>query len=394
MSDTQTVHFRVGADMGMTLMQIANEHILYNNDLDKAMRCFTESFGGGCPEDLLKSLLLGTHIILVDEEDQCFNVVERAKYPQLDNIYPAVLDLNKFVADKQIALNDHCKGLDKGLDSIINKFRYKDTYRMDVSVKSMMKYIYGKNDEFIADLMDELEYDDDIQQMKALVRITKDFIEKSLKLSTMIKRLNGMYGIETELNTQDLLNLVQKVQDIARAEFTYFTEGNDEMLDSYMEASKEIDESITAGLEPVDIMENYSAGWLSPEGEYYALNGEIANMLHNQISSALQEQGLIPMHEVETDGEEINPDAWLEQAGWVKIHDNNIQYGGCLNDKIGLKNVNMTTKQIEIIRDYITGCHACVIKAGWRLEKASIGMFTAMATKDPLALNKKYFSFD
>ena len=391
-TNTQHVHFRVGADMGRTLMQIANEHLLYGNDLDKALS--TLDLGEGCDETLQMQLLSGEKIILVDEEEQVFNVVERVKYPHLDNIYPAVLDFQKFVADKQKELDDHCDSLDKGLDFIINKFRYRSTYNLDVPIESLMKYIYGKDENFIADIMDSLEYDDDIQQMKSLIRVTKDFIEKSLKLSDMVRRLKGMYGFETELNTYDLVNLVQKVQDIARAEFTMFTEGSDEMLESYMEASKDIDETLKTGLEPVNIMENYSAGWLSPEGEYYALNGEIANMLHQQISTALQEQGLIPMHEVETDGEEINPDAWLEQAGWLKIHGNNVQFGGCLNDKIGLKNVNMTKKQIEIVRDYISDCHQCLIKAGWRLEKTSIGMFVAMALKNPDAVNAKYFSFD
>lgn len=391
-TNTQHVHFRVGADMGRTLMQIANEHLLYGNDLDKALS--TLDLGEGCDEALQMQLLSGEKIILVDEDEQVFTIVERVKYPHLDNIYPAVLDFQKFVEDKQKELDDHCDSLDKGLDFIINKFRYRSTYNLDVPIESLMKYIYGNDENFIADIMDSLEYDDDIQQMKSLIRVTKDFIEKSLKLSDMVRRLKGMYGFETELNTYDLVNLVQKVQDIARAEFTMFTEGSDEVLTSYMEASKDIDETLKSGLEPVNIMENYSAGWLSPEGEYYALNGEIANMLHNQISVALQEQGKIPMHEVETDGVEINPDAWLEQAGWLKIHGNNVQFGGCLNDKIGLKNVNMTKKQIEIVRDYISECHACMIKAGWRLEKASIGMFTAMAMKNPDAVNAKYFSFD
>jgi len=394
-SNTQSVHFRVGADMGITLMQIANEHLLYGNDLDKALR--TLDLGEGCDETLQLQLLSGEKIILVDEEEQVFQVVERAKYPHLDNIYPAMIDFNKFIADKQKELDDHCDSLDKGLDFIIDKFRYRSTYNLDVSVESVMKYIYGKDEAFIEDIMDSLEFDDELQQMKSLIRITKDFIEKSLMLADMMRKLKRLYDIETEFNTYDLVNLAQKVQDIARAEFTMFVEGSDEVLTSYLEASKEIDETLKSGLEPVDIMDNYSAGWLSPEGEYYALNGEIANMLHTQISTALQEQGLIPEWDDEYSediGVMVNPDAWLEQAGWVKIHGNNVQFGGCLNDKIGKTNVNMTKKQIEIIRDYISDCHQCLIKAGWRLEKESIGMFTATAMRNPETLNKKYFSFD
>lgn len=387
----KTVHFRVGADFGITLMQIANEHLLYGNDLDKALRVFTDSLGGEVPQELVKQLLSGEQIILVDEENQMFNVVKRKKYPHLDNIYPAQIDFNAFVIDKQKELDDHCNDLEHSLDFILDKFRYRTTYSLDISVESLMKYIYGKEDEFIADLMDGFEYDDNIQQMKSLIRITRDFIEKSLGLSQMIKRLNGMYDIRIKFDTQNLLNLTQKIQDIAKVEFYTFKEGNDEILTSYLDATKEIDEVLKAGIKPVDIMDNYTAGWLSPDGDYYALNGLIGNMLHLQIANALQVKGLIP--EKDKYGTDQNPDAWLEEQGWVKIHENNINFGGCLNDKLGKINVNMTKKQIELIRDYITDNHACIIKAGWKLEKTSIDMFTAMALRDPLTLNKKYFLF-
>ena len=401
MNDTQTVHFRVGADFGITLMEIANEHLLYGNDLDKALSVFSDSFGGDVPEDLVKQLLSGEMIVLVDEDAQIFNVDERIKYPHLDKVYPAKIDFHEFVIDKQKELDENTKNLDSGLDVIINKFRYKTNYSLDIPIEVIMKYVYGNDKEFIADMMDELRYDDDIQQMKALMIVTKDFIEKSLKLSAMIRRLDEMYVkdngekvIQHEFNTYELTNLVQKVQTIARAEFYTFTEGDDAMLNSYMEASKEIDIVLDKAIEPVDIMDNWSAGWLSPEADYYALNGEIANMLHNQIGVALQEKGIIPTWDEENTeelGMELNPDSWLEQQGWVKIHGNNIQFAGCLNSKLGLSNVHMTTKQKNLIYKYIMNCHGGVVRAGWRLEKVSAIRFK---NTDDFMLSKQYFSFD
>jgi len=174
MSEVQHVHFRVGADTGILLLQIAHEHLLYSNDLDKAMKMFTESLGGEVPEDMALKLLSGEMLVLVDEEAQMFDVVERKNHPELEDIYPKQIDFNKFVADKQKELDDHCENLDKSLDIILNKFRYRDTYRLDIPVESLMKYIYGKDDEFIAEIKDSLEYDDEIQQMKSLIRVTKD----------------------------------------------------------------------------------------------------------------------------------------------------------------------------------------------------------------------------
>ena len=387
---TESLHFRVGADAGILLMNIAQEHLLYGLDIDKALTVFSDSFGGGCPEEMQLKLLKGDLVIEVDEESQQFLVGEREEHHNA--IFPAVIDFNQLISKKQKDLDGYCKDLDKALDIIIGTFRYKSSFKLNFSIQSVMNYIYGKDEEFKSEVMDAFEYDEELQQMRNLIRITKDFIEKSLKFSTMVRRLAEMYKVEEDFNTYDLLNLAQKIQDIARCNFVKFTEGDDNTLTNYLEASREIDAVISKGIEPVDIMDNYSAGWLSPEGEYYALNGEIANMLHNQIASALQEKGLIP--ENDEKGMELNPDAWLEQQGWVKIHENKVQFAGNLNHKIGKTNVRMTDKQIEIIKDYISNCHQCIIKAGWRLEKQSIGMFTAMAMSDHLALNKKYFDFD
>jgi len=63
-----------------------------------------------------------------------------------------------------------------------------------------------------------------------------------------------------------------------------------------------------------------------------------------------------------------------------------------LNVRIGKRNVDITDAQLKKISEYITGCYACEIKAGWRLERQSIGMFMSLA-QNPEALYKKYFEY-
>lgn len=369
--------------MGIILMTIAQEHLLYENNIDKALSVFSDSFGGGCPEELQLALLKGDKLILVDEEEQSFIVVDRSKYMHLDKMYPKI-DFVQWFTEKHKQMLDHCKDLETGLEMLISKFRYRSTYHMDFSVESVIKYIYGKDE----DLLDEIREDYELNQMSALIRLTKEFIETSFALGELARKISGLYHLDIEFNTYDVTILAQKMQGLAVQDYGLFlNEPDTEMLDAYMDASKEIDNVLSKGIEPVDIMQNYSAGWLSPDGLYYALNGEIANMLHNQIADALCEAGVIPADE------DDNPDVWLEQHGWVKIHGNNVHYAGNLNVRLGKPIVHITEKQIEIIKDYITNCHACEIKAGWRLERTSIGMFTLLATKDKLALYKKYFDF-
>lgn len=382
MSETKTLHFRVGADMGIILMNIAHEHLVYENDFNKAVRTYTESFGGECPEDLVMQLLTGDMIILVDEVDQMFQVVPRGEFPHLDHLYPK-LDVMEYSEKIQNEINDRCADLKDGLNQLVRKFDGNHYQTFNFTSDAVMRYIYGNDEDMIAEIHDYYEFN----QWQMLIKLAYEFIETSLKKADVIRRLSKAIGVDVEIDTYRLTEIMTALQKIAELDF----EPMNDDVQSYIEASKEIAETIEKGIEPVDIMDNYTAGWLSPEGDYYALNGEIANMLHIQIADALQEKGIIPLHEVETDGVEINPDSWLEQHGWVKIHGNNVQFGGCLNSKIGLQNVNMTQVQKDLIHKYIQICHGGVLRAGWKMEKVSVARFSM--TND-LMLAKHYFSYD
>jgi len=378
--ETQTLHFRVGADMGITLMQIASEHFLYENNIDKALSVFNDSFGGGCPEELQLALLKGDKLILVDEEEQTFVVVDRSEYMHLDSIYPKV-DFVKHFKEKRIQMDKHCSDLTESLDMLVSKFRYRSSYRMEFSTEAVLKFIYG-NDE---DLIEELQEDEELNQMRFLIKIIREFIETSFKLAELSRKINNLYNLDISFDAGKVMTLAQKVQGLATQDFGLFLEEvEDNVLSGYLEASRDIDEVLSKGIEPVDIMSNYSAGWLSPEGKYYALNGEIANMLHNQIADALQEAGIIPADK------DDNPDVWLEQAGWVKIHDNNVQFAGCLNHRISKTNVHMTDIQKKMIYEYIALCHSGIVRLGWKMTKVSAARFQMT---DDLMLAKNYFEF-
>ena len=381
--ETQTLHFRVGADMGRTLQQIAYEHLIYGNDLEKALR--TLNLGEGCDEEMQYALLKGEKIILVDEEDQQFIVVDRADYPWLDKIYPK-LDVQEYGEKLQSELNEKADDFIQALKRLSSHFAAKteDGWGIKFSVDSVLKFIYG-NDE---DMIEELKMDWELDQWRMTIRFAKEFVDAGLKKAEIFRIFAGRDGNQRQINTLRLLQVADALERIARGEFSarYVNVGGTDIPDigNYIKAVQDIDEKIEAGLEPVDIMKNYSAGWLSPEGEYYALNGEIANMLHNQIADALQEKGLIPMYANEEEEKldiKLNADLWLEEQGWVKIHGNHVQMG---SDKA----LRMTKEQKDMITKYITDCHQCTIKLGWQMKMYSIGMFRAM---DVMALHKHFW---
>lgn len=388
----QTLHFRVGEDAGILLMNIAQEHLLYANDVDKAIKTITDSLSG-CSMDLVLKLLVGDYIIQVDVEEQNFIVTKRDD--SIHTIFPKI-DVFDWCRKKSIEIAKNGNDLIRAIDEKVWKIRNRGLYKT-YSYKQIFDFIAG-NDKAI---LDDLRETEEVSELILLIKVCKDYIDKSLKIRKVIDWLEKTYPEKFEKLDMDmadiwdsshtLTTLIRKFQSMLKCDWDNFSMSNmDTELENYIVSAKEIDDVISNGIEPVDIMDNYSAGWLSPIGEYYALNGEIANMLHNQIADALQEKGVIPMYgENERD---INPDAWLEQNGWVKIHDNEVHFAGCLNKRLGKENVDLTNVQIKMIYEYIALKHNSIMKLGWILEPVSAARFQMMAENLPY-LYEKYFEF-
>lgn len=138
-----------------------------------------------------------------------------------------------------------------------------------------------------------------------------------------------------------------------------------------------IESSLESGL-PVDIKLNWDAGWLCPKGLFYGTNGHINEMLHNKLANKLQEIGLI-------DYKETNPDNWLLERGWTKIHGNWILYEGYLIAKRSkfqnelnmpfVKAIPMTKEQMQQISLYGKLCHGGRLKFGLKQELMSVARF-------------------
>lgn len=58
-------------------------------------------------------------------------------------------------------------------------------------------------------------------------------------------------------------------------------------LSEFMENEMRIEEYHKTWLKPVEITEGYDAGWLSPDGDFYGLNGSAGNLLHLNIAERL-----------------------------------------------------------------------------------------------------------
>jgi hypothetical protein len=413
MGNVQTLHFRCAADTGLLITNIAYEHLIYDCNPKKAIETITESLQGSTPEFALK-VLKGEYIIGFDVDEQCF-IVDTERNEELHKDYPKINPI-EFMENQLEKITDNGigqpDGQPNGLVALLKAVQRKmkrNSFMISVAFDydDIFNFIAGNNEA----VLDELNYNHEINEIKTVIITTKKFIERTILVMSLMEWMfqnfddfktdnenHWLVGVKNNERYHQikgechdvLMDVTQTLQDTILGRLDDL-DLEEKELNDYIKATNEITTTLSAGIKPVNILDNYSAGWLAPNGDYYGLNGEIANMLHIQIANALLSAGIIPSDYQE---QAFNPDIWLEQQGWVKIHDNNVQFAGCLNHHhIGLKNIDMTAIQIKKIYEYCAICYSGVIRLGWKMELMSASMFQLMAESNLQAMYDKYFEF-
>lgn len=369
---TETLNFTIGEDFGNLLITIAQEHLLHNNDLEKAMRTIEDSLIGIDKRQAFL-LLIGTNSIVVD--------VEKQDVVLMEGISNKKISFNKLDEEKEYIISD----LEKIEENLIYVQKESKNKKISFSVKKLSKYFTNKIPD---DLLKTIE--GEYHTLDHVVNLCTEVIKKYRE---KFKMLEYLYYMAEELEVKINLSKKQITYPIEiqylEDELLYpsFREVEEyEELNTYLDTVTKIDVIVLDGIEPVDIMDNYSAGWLSQEGVYYGLNGHIANMLHDEISIALEEKGIIPKGY----DDEANGHSWLEQNGWVKQHGNWILYAGYERSELGETDVPISKTQIDILYEFGQKCHKGVLKVGLKQERISAVMFQMT---DPIMFKTKWFKF-
>jgi hypothetical protein len=404
--EVKEVHFTLDESAGILIMNIAQEHLLYNYSPSKALESL-KNILTGCPDDLALAILNGDKVIYVETDEetghQSLMVDDRNEFN--DTIFPK-LAIDFFAKHNIKEILENSEGLIRATEEMMNRMKYSGGLVMTHNWSAIMNMTQGIDD----DVLEEIKETEEYQNLALLVQVLRDFITRNNQKLAVIDFCNKTwnYTYNTKKANRCVYEVAEAFSKLLRQDYIKLVaigEKSDRLpdieavnLDAYIASAMESNEVSKAGIEPVDIMDNYSAGWLSPSGVFYGLNGQIANMLHNQIADMLQEIGIVPLEQPDKfrpdEMEEVNPDSWLEQHGWVKIHEDNVQFAGCLNNAVDKERVNvqMTDEQIEIIYKYIQLCHGGIVRMGWKREKISAARFRMIA-EDRLAMNKAYFLY-
>lgn len=247
-------------------------------------------------------------------------------------------------------------------------------FEFSVRYPELVSYISGDTD---AGILDN-PYSGTVEQIKGAIEGANDFFAKVEEVYGVIVWMCDALNTSRVLFSDSVLRVRTILDSLACSdpEVEASIRKQDfqkQRLSEFMENEMRIEEYHKTELEPVEITEGYDAGWLSPDGDFYGLNGGTGNLLHLNIAERLLASKKIPVKEMR------NPDRWLEENGWVKVHHDWILFSGSFYGK------TLTEAQIEKLYRYGQVCHRGVLRLGTAQTQITAVRFRAT---EPIMLNK------
>ena len=354
-----SIHFTLGDDFGKRIMEIAQEKLLYKYDGEGAVSLLIESFPG-MYRDLALQIIKGDCVIDVDEDGVNVNIRKREEsdtHPQInfdkyfENLFKYYI--SNYNSDKQNFDNFFYNfkdryfnrwdkheiysipSIDELGDNIIEKdLSYEDIYEILFKGTDKQQELLNEYSIYSSKL------DNSIKTIKTLYKIFEEC--KNIKRNIDFVKDNFDYQFEDyslkqfEMRFNELMTLISMIENKC-----YMVSSVENDIDKFIETELKYEDESKQEIQPNDITEKFDASWISPEGDYYGMNGGIANFLHNKIADRLQEKFNFPIK-----GQNI--DAYLMENGWVRIHSNQILFDGYLMEPY----IHLTDKQIKIIEKY------------------------------------------
>ncbi len=352
---TDAVHFSLGEGAGDLLVNIAREFIMYKLDPNKALDAIQGSLIG-CPKDVALDIIAGKIVLITDPDGCHFNSLRYT--PDMKKIHPP-FDIEGWAERTLLDMKQEAREWRVALTELKNAIIKNDgSFSFEVSYDNLMKYFYEGNESRLIGVDD-----DEIANVKCAVLGVKNFIAGSLKKMEVIKWLykaypneipDGFLSLPVEVSSLNmtLTDMMLKQDDIEM--YIGRNKWRDTLVTKYLENEREIAKIITYGIQPNEITDGYDAGWLAPNGDYYGLNGDYANMIHNQLATALWDAQIIPRRDEEC---QTNPDGWLCEHGWVRIHKDHVLFDGYLQSKYGRPLFKITEAQRSKLIQYGNACH-------------------------------------
>lgn len=355
--------FTMGKGFGQMLQRIAWEKLTEKYNPREAVEIITKSLLG-CTEGMAVDILDGK--IILGEDEATHEVLGTPG---------AGGKFNDWIREQRIHLEEEAKewvGVLERLRQTIADAGGK--FEFSVRYPELVSYISGCED---AGLLDN-PHSGTVEQIKEVVEGANGFFVRVSEVYEVIVWMCDALNMSRVILPDPILSMHTILDSLmcSDPEVEASIRKQDfqkQRLSEFMENELKIEEYHKTELKPVEITDGYDAGWLSPEGDFYGLNGGAGNLLHLNIAERLLASKKIPVKEMR------NPDRWLEENGWVKVHHNWILFYGSFYGK------TLTEAQIEKLYRYGQVCHRGVLRLGTAQTQITAVRFRAT---EPIMLNK------
>jgi hypothetical protein len=309
--------FTIGKGFGQMLNRIAWEKLTEKYNPREAVEIITKSLPG-CTEGMAVDILDGKIILGEDEATQ-----EVLGSPGAGGKF------NDWIREQRIHLEEEAKEWVKSLEGIRQEIADAGgKFEFSVRYPELVSYLSGDKD---AGLLD-YPHSNVVEQIKGVVEGANGFFVRVGEVYEVIVWMCDALNMSRVILPDPILSMHTILDSLmcSDPEVEASIRKQDfqkQRLSEFMENEMRIEEYHKTELEPVEITEGYDAGWLSPDGDFYSLNGSVGNMLHLNIAERLLASKKIPVKEMR------NPDRWLEENGWVKVHHDWILFSGSFYGK-------------------------------------------------------------
>lgn len=345
------------------LQRIAWEKLTEKYNPREAVEIITKSLLG-CTEGMAVDILDGK--IILGEDEATHEVLGTPG---------AGGKFNDWIREQRIHLEEEAKEWVKSLEGIRQEIADAGgKFEFSVRYPELISYLSGDKD---AGLLD-YPRSNAVEEIKGTVEGAKNFFVKVSEVYEVIVWMCDALNMSRVILPDPILSMHTILDSLmcSDPEVEASIRKQDfqkQRLSEFMENEMRIEEYHKTELEPVEITEGYDAGWLSPDGEFYGLNGSTVNLLHLNIAERLLASKKIPVKEM------LNQDRWLEENGWVKVHHDWILFSGSFYGK------TLTEAQIDKLYRYGQACCKGVLLLGTSQEPITA---VRLRATEPLMLNK------
>ena len=410
MEKRNTLHFSLDKTFGAKIHTIAYEHLVYNYDYKKAFDVFVSSGAPSeywlkllkgeylitvCDDNITCKIVERNEVNddLLTEYPPLLNIewarrIVKEDLPLLCYTYKNIRYNYSYVCNYNIELtpNDIDYLYDVGLKDKIGN-RELRAY-MTLGIREVFDIWNNNNEKFIELLSNKdfndtkvrRTYNDTISSIFNDLSYIKSIHEKYKNLISTINWLCEQYGWKMESNYMDFCNILKAVAyillitkekkyedleyfftnefskniiEIIEKNGISFTDSTekviikkitDDMIDAYVEKENIIQEENI--IQPVKATDFYDAGFISPDGDMFAMIGQTWELLHIQLADKIWNTFSFKVKPT------FSKDFELMRMGWLKFHHNDVYYDACEITNIGYKDRPPTKQQLYKLQQF------------------------------------------